>query len=447
MKSSDNRVFKVLLGILLAVIVFTAYTLGQASVARGSEGMLGFLIGTDTDASKLPLVGTALKIVKSRYFMPIEDDEQLVYGALEGMVNALHRSPYDDPYSGFLDVSSWDTLKATTEGGYAGIGILIGPSVEHPFPVVVTVFPDSPAGKAGLRENDLIVEVGGVSTQDMLVDEVAVLIKGEMGTEVTLLILRENLLEPIEFTAKREAIELHTVTEHRVLDDGSGYLRLAMFGETTPSEVEKVLAEFAESNVDGLIIDLRNNVGGLLQGAVGVADLFVKEGTIVSVESRTAPTEVHSADPARRKYEFSLVLLVNQQTASAAEVLAGALRDHGLAVLIGEKTFGKGVVQEVTELDQGRSALALTIGRYLTPLGHDLGGTGLEPDVTVGFDDYKARDPELVRLGKKLDSKREEIQEIGDQIIRHLVANDYQLRAGQEIMAEKLAGDSREDAA
>jgi len=437
---------RILLLILIAVIVFTAYTLGQVSVARGSDSVWSFMFGGGS-RSKADLVVTTLRLLKARYYMPIEDDEPLVYGALTGMLASLHRAPYSDPYSGFLDPAGWDTLKATTGGGYAGVGILIGPSPTHPYPVVVTVFPDSPAEQAGLHENDLIIEADGKSTEDMLIDEVAALIKGEVGTEISLRVARENLVEPLEFTLKRAVIELHTVPEHRILDDATGYLRIIMFSETTLAEVKEVLDEFVQAGVKGLIIDLRSNTGGLLVSAVAVADLFIKQGVITSVETRGGVAEIHQATPTTKKYDFDIALLVNGHTASAAEILAGALRDHGLGVLVGEKTFGKGVVQEVIELDGGRAALVLTIGKYLTPGGHDLGGAGLEPDVKVTYDDYKKNDAELARLEALLTAKNEEIRGITGQMLNRLREVDYQLQAGQAALRARRAQRASADAA
>ena len=437
MKLDDRKMLKFLLGVLIVVVVFTAYVLGQVSVAKGSDSMWDFMFSS-RGASKLDLVGRALAIIKTQYQTPIEDDSLLVYGAIEGMMNSLHRAPYEDPYSGFLGPETWHSLKATTEGSYAGVGILIGYDLFRPYPLIVTVFPDGPAETEGVHENDLIIEVDGESTQDMLLDEVASLIRGEVGTEVTMVVTRENILEPVEFTLTRDLVDVHTVTERRVLEDGAGYIRIATFGETTAPEVEEIVAGFADDGVSRLIIDLRNNSGGLLSGAVGVADLFIKDGLIVSVESRNEPPKRHMADPERTKYDFSIAVLTSPHTASASEVLAGALRDHGLATLVGEQTFGKGVVQEVSSLDDDTVALALTIGRYLTPLGHDLGGTGLEPDIVLDFEGYKERDAELSRLEAKVHSKQEELLAVTDELMRHLQANDYQLQAAQDSLTKQF---------
>jgi len=437
MKLDDRKLLKFLLGVLIVVVVFTSYVMGQVSVAKGSDSMWDFMFRPRTE-SKLDLVGRALAIIMTQYQTPIEDDSQLVYGAIEGMMNSLHRPPYEDPYSGFLGPETWHSLKATTEGSYAGVGILIGYDLFRPYPLIVTVFPNGPADAEGVHENDLIIEVDGESTQDMLLDEVASLIRGEVGTEVIMVVTRENILEPVEFTLTRDLVDVHTVTEQRVLDDGAGYIRIATFGETTPAEVEEVIAGFADEGVKRLIIDLRNNSGGLLLGAVGVADLFLKDGLIVSVESRNAPPKRHMADPESKKYDFAIAVLTSPHTASASEVLAGALRDHGLATLVGEQTFGKGVVQEVSPMDDDTVALALTIGRYLTPLGHDLGGTGLEPDIVLDFESYKGIDAELTRLEAKVHRKQEELLAVTDELMRHLQANDYQLQAAQESLTGLL---------
>lgn len=433
MKSGDKIILRILLAMLFVVVVFTSYTMGQVSVVKGTENFWSFAFSPG-QASKAGLIGEAISIVKKRYYMPIPGDQDLVYGALDGMVNALHNPPYSDPYSGFLDATSWPSLKATAKGSYAGIGVLVGPHETEPYQVIVTVFPDSPADKAGIKENDIIIKVNGESTKDKVLEEAVTMIKGEVGTSVTLTVTRVNLFQPLEFTVVRKPIEVRSVSEARVLDDGAGYIRLVFFSENTPDEVEQALEDFREKGVKSLIIDLRNNTGGLLDGAVGVADLFIKEGDIVAVEMRGRKPEVHKADPSRLKYQFNLALLVNGNTASASEVLAGALRDYGLAVLVGEKTFGKGVVQEIFEMDDKKVAIALTIGKYLTPKKHDLGGTGLEPDIKVEFEEHIANDPELSRLQERLNEKHEEARKLADELLLKLVSNDFQLKEGQKAL-------------
>jgi len=428
----------ILLLILVGALMFFFYVMGQVSVAKGPEGMLNYVLGTGD--SKVYLVGQALTLIKARYVAPIEEDEGLVYGAIEGMANSLHKAPYNDPYSGFLDPSGWDMLQATTTGGYAGIGILIGPDWTRPFPIIMSVFPNSPSAEKGLMENDLIIEVAGQSTENMLLDEAAALIKGEAGTEVTLKVIRGDSYEPLEFAVSREHIEVPTVTEVKKLSDDIGYFRILMFSTTTAQEAEEALKGFEADGVKSVVIDLRNNSGGLLQGSVDLSDLFVKDGLICSVKYRAFADDAFYADKSRHKFEFPVVILTNGYTASASEVFAGAMRDHGLALLVGDKTFGKGVVQEISELESGKVAMALTVGSYYTPSGHNLNGNGLEPDFKVTFDDYKVKYNDLAQLEDQIKRKNEEMRALTGQFVESLRAHDYQLDTGKDVLNEWLAG-------
>lgn len=430
----------ILLLILVAALMFFTYVMGQVSVAKGPEGMLSYVLGGSGD-SKIYLIGQALTLIKTRYVSPIEQDEELVYGAIEGMANSLHQPPYNDPYSGFLDPSGWDMLQATTTGGYAGIGILIGPDWTRPFPIILNVFPGSPSARAGLQENDLIVEIAGQSTEDMLLDEAAALIKGEEGTEVALKVVRGDALEPLEFTIERQHIDVPTVSDVKKLSGDIGYFRVLMFSTTTAREAEDALRGFEADGVKAVVIDLRNNAGGLLQAAVDLSDLFIPDGLIVSVKYRAFDDDAFYADKRRHKFQVPVVILTNAYTASASEVFAGAMRDHGLALLVGDKTFGKGVVQEISELESGKVAMALTVGSYFTPSGHNLNGNGLEPDFRVTFDDYKVKYGDLARLEEQIKQKNEELRALSGRFVESLRAHDYQLDRGAEVLAEWLTGD------
>lgn len=429
----------ILLLILVGALMFFFYVMGQVSVAKGPEGVLSYVLGAGGN-SKVYLIGQALTLIKTRYVSPIEEDEELVYGAIEGMANSLHQQPYNDPYSGFLDPSGWDMLQATTTGGYAGIGILIGPDWTRPFPVIMSVFPNSPSAKKGLMENDLIVEVAGQSTEDMLLDEAAALIKGEEGTEVTLKVIRGDSYEPLEFAVSREHIDVPTVTDIKKLSDNIGYFRILMFSTTTTQEAEEALKGFEADGVKSVVIDLRNNSGGLLQGSVDLSDLFIKDGLICSVKYRAFADDAFYANKERHKFEFPVVILTNGYTASASEVFAGAMRDHGLALLVGDKTFGKGVVQEISELESGKVAMALTVGSYFTPSGHDLNGNGLEPDFKVTFDDYKLKYDDLAQLEDQIKRKNEEMRALTGRFMESLREHDYQLDTGKDVLNEWLAG-------
>jgi carboxyl-terminal processing protease len=338
-------------------------------------------LGTPSDASPYQNLSTfarALAHIELSYVSAVDQDK-LIYGAIRGMVRTL------DPHSDYLDPDEFRVLASDTRGRFGGIGVEI--DVRDGWLTVTAVFPNSPAQRTGLHVGDRFVSIDGFRARDMPIEEAVRRMRGEPGTEVRVALRRSDDLAAIEATLKREIIAVDAV-EARVLEDRYVYVRLRVFQETTTSELADVLDSAVESlrsrgGVRGVLLDMRDNPGGLLDQAISVADEFLEEGVIVSTRGRDG--RELSAAGARRsgtRPAWPMVVLVNGYTASAAEIVAGALRDHRRALIVGTRTFGKGSVQNVIELPDA-SALKLTVARYYTPSGRSIQAEGIEPDVAI----------------------------------------------------------------
>jgi carboxyl-terminal processing protease len=302
------------------------------------------------------------------------DSHALMSGAIRGMVGEL------DPHSSFMDAGEFEDLRIATEGNYSGIGIEV--TAENGLLTVIAPLDGSPAARAGIRAGDTILSIDGRTLRTGRLNDAIAEIRGKPGTVVKLGIGREPLPEPLEFVLVRAMVSVHSV-RHAMLEPGIGYLRISQFSDTTGTDTEAAvhsLEEQAGGRLRGLVLDLRNNPGGVLDAAVEVSDFFLERGTIVSAEGRSAQSrfrmEAAEGDLARGT---PIAVLVNEGSASAAEIVAGALRDHGRARLFGQKTFGKGSVQTVLPLEDGQ-ALKLTTSRYFTPSGASIHEQGIEPD-------------------------------------------------------------------
>ncbi len=300
--------------------------------------------------------------------------DKLVEGAIQGMLETL-----EDPYTQYFSPEEAARFVETLENNYVGVGIRLEPG--DGYPVVGEVFPDSPAQKAGIRKGDVIVGVDGQDVAGMALGEVVTRIRGPEGTEVTLTLRRDG--KPIVFRLERARVAIPTM-EARLLDHRTGYLRLYDFGENSGDEVRRVLESWSRRGVGTVVLDLRDNPGGLLQSAVEVAAEILGPGRVVAsaVDAR-GKREVYRTRGGRERFD-RIVALVNGGTASAAEILAGALRDYGRALIVGTPTLGKGTVQRLVPLESG-GLLKLTIARWYTPGGHCLDAKGLAPDRPVSL--------------------------------------------------------------
>jgi carboxyl-terminal processing protease len=344
---------------------------------------------TDLPPKDARLLSEVMGLIEEDY-VDATDDHQLMSNAIRGMVGEL------DPHSAFMDREEFEDLKIATEGNYSGIGVEV--TVEDGVLTVIAPLDDSPAARAGIRPGDAIVSIDGRVLRDEPLGEAIARIRGEPGTVVRVGIGRESLAHPVELAIERAIVSVHSV-RFEMLEPGIGYLRISQFSETTGPDASAAigaLGQLAGGKLRGLVLDLRNNPGGVLDAAVEVSDVFLEEGTIVSAEGRSAESrfrmEAASGDLSRGA---PIAVLVNEGSASAAEIVAGALRDNGRAKLLGQKTFGKGSVQTVVPLEDGQ-ALKLTTSRYFTPSGVSIHDRGIEPDLALPL-------PELTAGGEATD--------------------------------------------
>jgi carboxyl-terminal processing protease len=336
-------------------------------------------LGKDMPWQDARLLAEVLERVEREYVNPV-DDHQLLQAAVRGMVSSL------DPYSAYLDGEEYDEVKISSSGQYSGVGIEV--SMEDGQVVVVAPFDDSPAAEAGIRSGDVIATIDGVAVNTTTLADTIGRMRGKEGTSVKLGIVREGSAEPLQFTLKRSRVELHSV-KSELPEAGYGYVRIAQFSETTADELNKALQALRKSNggpLKGLVLDLRNNPGGVLEAAVAVADDFLDSGVIVSARGRTPESKFEmSATPGDELNGAPIVVLVNGGSASAAEIVAGALKDHRRATLMGRTTFGKGSVQTVIPLS-GDRAIKLTTSLYFTPSGVSINHRGIAPDIELERD-------------------------------------------------------------
>jgi carboxyl-terminal processing protease len=320
-------------------------------------------------------------IVEQNYAEPVNPDKAIYNGAIPGMLHVL------DPHSNFFDPKSYSSLREEQSGRYYGVGMQIAPRNNKI--IVIAPFAGTPAYKAGLRPGDVIIAVDAKPTDNLGVSDVADMLKGPKGTTVHISILRESNDKPLEFSVVRDEIPRNSVDLKFLVKPGIGYMHVSAFNETTEQEVEDALNSFGD--LKGLILDLRGNPGGLLNEGVGVADKFLKKGqVIVSHRGRSSPERTYKATHGNGGKDYPLVVLVNRGTASAAEIVSGAIQDHDRGLIAGEVTFGKGLVQTVYPLSEN-TGLALTTAKYYTPSGRliqrDYTGVSL-------YDYYYARDEE-----------------------------------------------------
>lgn len=347
--------------------------------------MSGILVGkyaignpTKEDVSiyeKLKIFSDAIAIVQNNYVEDV-DSQEVVYGAIKGMLLTL------DPHSSFMTPDMFKEMEVETKGSFGGLGIEIG--VRDGALTIISPIEDTPAYRVGLEAGDVIVKIEDETTKDMTIMDAVKRLRGEPGTDVTIWVMREGWKEPKSFTITRDIIKIKSV-RWKILEKGYGYIKINQFQARTDNELEKALKEIKEDKggMKGLILDLRNNPGGLLDQAVKVADTFLDKGLIVYTDGRREDQKFkYTASDAGAQLGFPMIVMVNAGSASASEIVAGALQDHERAVVLGNQTFGKGSVQTIIPLEDG-SAVRLTTARYFTPKGRSIQAKGITPDIVV----------------------------------------------------------------
>jgi carboxyl-terminal processing protease len=361
------RKYKGILGVFL--LLSAALWIGVGGIRQHLQAE------TDETYEELKVFSDVLDIIENNYVDPVESKE-LIRGAIQGMISSI------DPHSAYLLPEAYKELQIETKGEFSGLGIVI--TMHNKMVTVVSPIEGSPAYEAGVKAGDQIIQVDGESTKNMLLWEAVKKMRGKKGTSVMITVRRKGADEPIDFTIVRDIIPLESVRSY-VLKPGYGYIRITNFREDTAEDVEKALEslEAEKTPVKGVILDLRDNPGGLLDQSIKVADIFLDEGEIVSIKGRIeSHSKVYKAHQNRKRHAYPMVLLINGGSASASEIVAGALQDHGRALLLGKTSFGKGSVQTVEPLRDG-SGLKLTIARYYTPNGSAIQAKGIVPDVIV----------------------------------------------------------------
>jgi carboxyl-terminal processing protease len=372
--------------------------MGACGAFCATFALLHFAHGADS-RSELARFGKAYAVVRANYVEPPKD-EQLVEGALSGMLGDL------DPHSSYFDPRTYAAMQVKTEGQYGGLGMIIG--LDDSLVTVVSPIDDTPASRAHLKAGDHILAIDGKPVTGQKLEDVQDKLRGPAGTKVRLNILRQNVHDPFDVTLTREVIAVEAVTHKRQGD--IGYIKIPAFNENTDAGLRKAVADLKKQigpKLKGYIIDLRDDGGGLLDQAVAVSDAFLDGGEVVSIRGRNKDeTQRFDAQPGDIADGKPIMVLVNGGTASASEIVAGALQDHRRAKIEGTVTFGKGSVQTVIPLDNGRSgALHMTTARYYTPSGRSIQTTGIIPDVLVA--DNKADTNVLQSLiGREADLPR-----------------------------------------
>ncbi|MCD4779409.1 MAG: S41 family peptidase [Candidatus Omnitrophica bacterium] len=371
-----------------SVILFSLTSLALSQIDRKLK---------DDLYSQIELFSYALTTIQADYVEELPPKD-LIYGSLKGMLATL------DPHSQFLTPEEYKDLKTETQGKFGGLGIEI--SIRDGLLTVVTPIEDTPAWKVGIKSGDRIVKIEDEITKDMTLGDAVKLLRGKAGTDINITVLRESEYKILEFKITREVIHIQDVKHTQILVDQIGYIRLVEFREDSAQEIRKALDELIKLEADSLILDLRNNPGGLLNVAIKITEEFLAEGKlIVSTKGRRFSQNTETFSENRDHYvEWPMVILINEGSASGSEILAGALKDNKRAIIVGSQSFGKGSVQSVIPMPDG-SGLRLTTSKYFTPSGESIHGKGITPDIVVGYlDSVKdEKDEEEVKEDSNVD--------------------------------------------
>ncbi len=361
-------------------------------------------------ADSTELLREVRTIVKENYIYPV-GSSVLNQNTVEGIMSAL-----DDPYSGFLSEQDLEALNKSTGGSYAGVGMELNlqPYEGFFYPTVISTFPNSPARKGGILPGDRIIAVDGKSVAGYTIEYSVSLIKGKPGTKVALTISRDGRSAPLTVLLLRDKIHVYVVS-YEMLEDNIGYIYMSVFSATSGAEVRTAVEELAAQGCKGVILDLRGNPGGFMDAGVDTAAVFVPEGrAVLHIISRNGTTTMKSSDS---PMEIPLVVLINGDSASAAEIVAGAVKDYGVGIIVGTTTYGKGTIQVVHPLKSANAALKFTIAEYFSPNGNKINGVGITPDVYVAERDQQLEAARDVLQGQ--------LQDIGDSGVHTLILDPF----------------------
>ncbi len=419
------------MGLLLGLVLGVTLSVGHGVFAERDSSTSSTVIPLD----ELRAFSDVYARIKKDYVVEVEDKE-LLENAIRGMLTGL------DPHSSYLNAEEFKELQIGTTGEFGGLGIEVG--MEDGFVKVISPIDDTPAARAGILAGDLIIRLDDKPVKGMTLNDAVKVMRGKRGTEITLTIIREGANKPLKFTVERDIIKVRSVKQ-RTLDPGYGYVRISSFQSRTSHDLEEAIEKLRKENdgkIKGLVLDLRNNPGGVLNGAVGVSDAFIDDGLIVYTEGRVQDSVLrYSASRGDVLDGAPLVILINQGSASASEIVAGALQDHNRAIIMGTKSFGKGSVQTILPLSE-KSALKLTTARYFTPSGRSIQAQGIEPDIQLdNLKVTKLEDDAILRLKESdLSGHLENGNEDGRQPLTQntvdtsLASDDYQLNEALNLL-------------
>ena len=409
------------------LVLFLGMIVGAAIIL--DMGVLAEREGSKDTLAPLPLdeLRTFTEVfsrIKADYVEPVSD-KKLLEDAVQGMLSGL------DPHSAYLDANSFKDMRVETEGKFGGLGIEV--TMENGFVKVVSPIEDTPAARAGIKPGDLVIRLDEKAVKGLTLTEAVRLMRGKPGTDITLTIVREGVSKPLKITLTRAVIKIQSV-KSRLLEPGFGYVRITQFQSGTEKGLAEVVRKLETENkgaLRGMILDLRNNPGGVLNAAVGVSDAFLDKGLIVYTEGRVEDSRMRkSAVPGDLIKGAPMVVLINGGSASASEIVAGALQDHRRAVIMGTKSFGKGSVQTIVPISNG-AALKITTARYYTPNGRSIQASGIEPDIIT----------EEARLTKSETADRLKEADLA----RHLENGDEPLKKKAEPKKEDNQNDKKKD--
>ncbi|MBU0580901.1 MAG: S41 family peptidase, partial [Candidatus Margulisbacteria bacterium] len=386
----------------------------------------GFFIGTHLDLvmskaqavnweSRWGLIWQAFDIIQTQYVEKNIEDKELIYGSIKGMLKALN-----DPYSRFMEPKAFEEMQIRMDGKFAGVGIQIG--IKHETLTVISPIEGTPAFRSGVKAMDKIIKVDGKNTEGISLEEAVTLIRGPRGTKVILTIIRQGVKEPFDISIVRDIIKIKSVPKAKIIDKkyGIGYIQLATFeNKTAAEEMEEAITDLNKQGMRGLILDVRNNGGGLLRNAVDITSIFVKKGAVVHTVDRDGNRDTLEIIGVKTSlYRSPLIVLINEGSASASEILAGAIKDHKRGYLIGARSFGKASVQNIVPLSDG-SAILITVAKYLTPKGINISEEGISPNMFVQVptatieaamkDDYEYKEADDLQLQESIKYLRKKI--------------------------------------
>lgn len=417
----------------------------KRAVVIGAIGIFIFAAGSliwaqgaskSPDYRELQLFRRVMGIVQKNYVKDVSDKD-LIQGAINGMLQSL------DPHSSYLTEDQFKELQVETKGEFGGLGIEI--TLENGVLTIVSPIEDTPAYREGLKPGDKIIKINGESTKNITLMNAVKKMRGPQGTKVTITIMREGWKKFKDFTITRDKIKVHSVKKETI-EAGYPYLRIVNFQDRTDEDLQKAINELGgEENIKGVILDLRNNPGGLLDEAVKVSDLFVDSGLIVYTDGRAKDQQMERrANTNTKKYKFKVAVLINEGSASASEIVAGALQDHERALVFGTKSFGKASVQTIIPLDNG-GGLRLTTAYYYTPNGRHIDKKGIEPDVDLKEEVQKQIDEETAEEAKNPEKSKQKKSRLMKDLKANLEKDVVVQRAVQWLKSDETVKQYKED--